>query len=160
MLTIFVKYVNFFYNFTIATSGQQSKFICIVFIFKFGTESNNTSKLFNWWLVGRWITTIGVGALCLRFFISIFSDEIQTKWNLTIIVFDLFKEKIELLEPSGKVWYRPLFCSEQLSYVFRRVSGRHGGRWKMLHRRLRWRWISGQADRWNLLSTSEGAETQ
>ena len=26
-------------------------------------------------------------------FISIFSDEIQTKWNLTIIVFDLFIEK-------------------------------------------------------------------
>ena len=26
-------------------------------------------------------------------FIFIFSDEIQTKWNLTIIVFDLFKEK-------------------------------------------------------------------
>ena len=36
-------------------------------------------------------------------FISIFSDEIQTKWNLTIIVFDLFIEKKELLEPSGKV---------------------------------------------------------
>ena len=36
-------------------------------------------------------------------FISIFSDDIQTKWNLTIIVFDLFKEKMELLEPSGKV---------------------------------------------------------
>ena len=26
-------------------------------------------------------------------FIFIFSDEIQTKWNLTIIVFDLFIEK-------------------------------------------------------------------
>ena len=35
--------------------------------------------------------------------ICIFSDEVQTKWNLTIIVFGLFKEKKERLEPSGNV---------------------------------------------------------
>ena len=35
-------------------------------------------------------------------FIFIFSDEIQTKWNLTIIVFDLFKEKWNFWNPVAK----------------------------------------------------------
>ena len=54
----------------------------------------------GWW-GGGWQQLASV--LFVLVFISIFSDEIQTKWNLTIIVFDLFKEKMELLEPSGKV---------------------------------------------------------
>ena len=92
----------FFYNFTIATSGQQSKFICIVFIFKFGTESINTSKLFNWWLVGRWITTIGVGALCLRFSFLYFQMKSKQNgtWQSLFLIY--LKKKWNFWNPVAK----------------------------------------------------------
>ena len=96
----FVKY--FSYNFTIATSGQQSKFICIVFIFNFGTKIINTSKLFKWWLVGSWMATIGVGALCLRFSFLYFQMKSKQNgtWQSLFLIY--LKKKWNFWNPVAK----------------------------------------------------------
>ena len=67
--------------------------------FYFSTE--NTSKVCKWWLEGGWMVD-GGWCFLVSVFIFIFSDEIQTKWNLTIIVFDLFKEKWNFWNPVAK----------------------------------------------------------